>query len=153
MKIVLTKADTALKDCRLFLAKFSKQNNIPISVAGDLDLAIGELLSNILNYGYDSKKDIFISLELKLKEQVSLKEQVALKETKNPPLTKSIEGLLVDSGGDFDPSSYESKNQNAKSIEEQSIGGLGLVIAKKILASMSYQRKEDKNHLSFSLQF
>lgn len=151
VKIILKKPSTASKECHSFLKKFSKRNKIPNPTAMDLDLVLGELLSNILNYGYKkNNKEIFISLECELIES-----QLQKKQLTEPKINQEryIQGTLIDTGLQFNPTSFQSKTPEPTSIEKQPIGGLGLVIVKKILSSMAYQRKDDKNHLKFSIIF
>ena len=139
MKITLKKKTTAEKTLHHFIQVFSKKHQIPNSVSADLDLALGELINNIIKYGY-KKEEFFISAELKKESN------------QNNNSKQKIEGVLLDKGSHFNPLSCTSKNQKAMSLKERPIGGSGLIIVKKIL-SLSYQRKNNTNQLKFYMLY
>ena len=143
MKINLKKKTTAEKTLHYFIQSFSKKHQIPSSVSADLDLALGELINNIIKYGY-KKEEFFISVELKKESNQNNDSQQKTKQ--------KIKGVLLDKAAPFNPLSYTSKNQTAMSLKEHPIGGSGLIIAKNIL-SLSYQRKNNTNQLKFYMVY
>ena len=130
MKIELKNKSGAGKKLSQFLKKFGEQNQISSRILSDLDLALGELLNNILNYGYKGNENIFIEISC---EKVG----------------SNIKGFLRDDGLSFNPMDFEIQDSSSMSLQERKMGGLGLSIAGHILSFTNYERKEDKNKLEF----
>lgn len=62
----------------------------------------------------------------------------------------SVRLEFEDNGVAFDPLAQEDPDITA-SLDERSVGGLGIYMAKQMTDSISYQRKDDRNVLSMSL--
>jgi len=130
MKIKLEKRSVAGKELSQFLKTFAKDNEISLPVLLELDLALGELLSNILTYGYKKTENIFIEITCEKRDSY-------------------IKGSLRDGGLPFNPLDSKVQDSSSMSLQEREIGGLGLSIADTLLVFTSYHRKDDKNHLEF----
>ena len=88
-----------------------------------LDLALEEMATNIIKYGYDE------------------------------PGTRTIEisvGLVLsDDGHEFNP--LEAQAPAEAGIEERDIGGMGIYLTRNLVRSMEYERKENRNVLSICI--
>ena len=128
MQILLKNNIEAIDRLNLFLKEFFAKYNIPKNTLSEIDLALGELILNVIKYGYKEKQNSSISLNCEVKES-------------------KITLVLTDEGKAFNPLEYKIKNQPAQ-LEDKTIGGLGIMIAKKSMDDISYQRKGNKNKLT-----
>jgi serine/threonine-protein kinase RsbW len=90
-------------------------------------LAVEELGTNILKYGYDDNAEHFIRLA-----------------------AFNIEGMfqicLEDDGHEFDPCQTPEPDPNL-GLQERKPGGWGLSLVRRLAAGMSYERREGRNLL------
>jgi anti-sigma regulatory factor (Ser/Thr protein kinase) len=93
----------------------------------DLNLALEEILTNIISYGYTDNREHEI--------RVSLSVQPG-------EVTAEVE----DDGRPFNPLEAPEPD-TAKSLEEKMIGGLGIHLVRKLTDGLEYQRQEEKNRL------
>jgi len=98
-----------------------------------VNLALEEMITNIIKYGYDDydSHDIDVSLEI---------------------LADEIVALIEDDGHEFDPLTQEKKDTAGTPIEEQEAGGLGIHLIKQLVGHMSYKREGEKNILEIRAQ-
>ena len=94
----------------------------------ETNLALDELFTNIISYGYSDKKIHHIRVTISLQ---------------NNELLFSIE----DDGMPFNPTEVEEPDLGC-TIEECKIGGLGIHLAKNLMDEVCYQRCKDKNILT-----
>jgi sigma-B regulation protein RsbU (phosphoserine phosphatase) len=92
-----------------------------------VDLALDELLSNIIFYGKIYEKKSYISITL-----INFPEGVALE--------------IVDEGIPFDPTQRPNVDIT-KMIENRDIGGLGIHFVKTFTAKMRYHHETGRNHV------
>ncbi len=116
-----------------FLQEIGKKYNISKLIISEIDLALGELLTNIINYGYIHKEDASIQIDFKIEKN-------------------KISFTLIDSGIAFNPLEHQFKDPT-KNIKEAPIGGLGIMVAKKSMDSLSYERKDNRNILKLVKNF
>ena len=95
----------------------------------NLNLALEELISNIIFYGFDDdgEHEINISFE---------KEKTLLKI------------LISDEGKEFNPFNVSVEEELDKSVEEREIGGLGIHFVKKLMDSFEYNRVNKINNIT-----
>ncbi len=127
MRIILQNKSESSDQLSLFLKKLGAKHNIPKNIISEVDLALGELVINIIKYGYKNKQNSFISLDGQIKGG-------------------KIVLLLKDKGRAFNPLKHKAQDQKTD-IEGQAIGGLGIAIAKKSMDSIFYERKDGANCL------
>jgi serine phosphatase RsbU (regulator of sigma subunit)/anti-sigma regulatory factor (Ser/Thr protein kinase) len=108
---------------------FSEQNRIPTSVRRKMNLVFDELLNNIISYAYsdDDEHDIEIGLKL---------------------LENRLMVSIVDDGIPFNPLNVDSPDIEL-SLGERKVGGLGVHLVRKVIDKVSYQRRIDKNMITF----
>ncbi len=105
-----------------FVASF----HLSPSVANALQLAIEELFTNAVSYGYAEGEQGRLRLSLDLKDGW-------------------VEVELEDDARPFDPL-VEGPTVNAQaSLEERGIGGLGIHLTRKLFDEFAYERRDDKN--------
>lgn len=112
---------------------FLKGQNIPGDVIYKTHLALEEMCTNIVKYGYDDSATHEIIIVLKLE-----------------PAQLTI--LIEDDGHEFDPLGSATPDLD-KPLAERPIGGLGIHLVKKSMSSISYERKGNLNVLEMVLRY
>lgn len=97
-----------------------------------VNLALEEMITNIIKYGYDDYENHEIDVSLEI-------------------LADEVVAVIEDDGHEFDPLSQE-KNGEAKELEDQEPGGLGIHLIKQLVGKMSYRREETRNILEIRAQ-
>ena len=110
------------------LEKFGQSMGLSQKCIFEANLALDELFTNIISYGFDDKTEHTIRITIFLQ---------------NDELVFNIE----DDGIPFNPTEAESPDLEC-SIEECRIGGLGIHLAKNLMDEVCYQRCNDKNILT-----
>jgi anti-sigma regulatory factor (Ser/Thr protein kinase) len=110
------------------LEKFGQSMGLSKKCIFEANLALDELFTNIISYGFDDKNEHTISITIALQ---------------NDDLVVNIE----DDGIPFNPTNAETPDLEC-SIEECRIGGLGIHLAKNLMDEVCYQRCKDKNLLT-----
>lgn len=114
------------------VAGFHERCAMPRHMAYAADLALEELLTNIIKYGYDDDRTHEISVLLHLDE----------------------EGLYIrleDDGHPFDPTATPEPDLSLPP-EERPIGGLGLSLVRKNFHLFQYQRVADHNRTELRMK-
>jgi anti-sigma regulatory factor (Ser/Thr protein kinase) len=109
------------------LLDFSQQNKVPHKINHALDLALDEILNNIINYGYEDHKEheILIQISLAAKELVL---------------------IIEDDGHPFNPLDVPVPDTES-SLNERTVGGLGLHLVKNIMDQVQYKYENNKNRI------
>jgi anti-sigma regulatory factor (Ser/Thr protein kinase) len=92
-----------------------------------LNLVLEEAFTNVVFYAYNDEKQHLIDLNFE----------------KNGEQLKIV---LTDDGSEYDPTQKLDPDFDLP-IEKRSVGGLGIFLIKKIMDTVEYQRKENKNYL------
>lgn len=107
---------------------FGLEANWPMDVVFKVNLALEEIVLNVMNYGHDGgMHEIEISL---------CAEENAL----------TIE--IVDDGRPFDPLNDAPIPDVNAELDERNIGGLGVHLVRKMMDDVRYRRAEGKNYLT-----
>lgn len=107
--------------------EFGARHQIEAQIVFNMNLALEEILTNVISYGYDDAGEHRIITRLSLERG---------------EWTAEVE----DDGKPFNP--LEAPEPDTKrSLEERAIGGLGIYLAKKIMDELEYRRNQDKNLL------
>lgn len=99
---------------------------VPLKIKMQLMVAADEIFANIVRYSHAT--------------QWSLKVEFA----EHP---KSVRLTFTDDGSAFDPLEVRDPD-TALSAEERTVGGLGILIVKKTMSPVTYQRKDGRNVLT-----
>ena len=124
LKNKLSELDTLCQN----LESFGESIGLSHKFIFETNLALDELFTNIISYGYSDKKVHTITVEISLQ---------------NNELLFRIE----DDGMPFNPTEVEEPDLGC-SIEECKIGGLGIHLAKNLMDEVCYQRCKEKNILT-----
>lgn len=108
---------------------FAEENDVPMATCLHVTLALDELVTNVISYGYDggAKGDRDIVVELVVKDG---------------ELTVALE----DDGRAFDPTSMPPPDIDAD-LEDRAIGGLGIHFVRNFMDSVDYNRTNGYNRL------
>jgi serine/threonine-protein kinase RsbW len=115
------------KLCR-HLEKFGQQFGLPKKFKLEINLALEELFTNIICYGFDDNCEHIISMTITLEN-----DELCI--------------CIVDDGIPFNPIKF-AVPEMSHSIEECKIGGLGIHIVRKLVDDIYYQRCDAKNVLT-----
>lgn len=101
----------------------------PLDLAFKVNLVLDELVVNVCSHAYDSDGGDH-KIEININSE---------------PDELSIE--IVDDGRPFDPLTEAPPPNLDASLEERTIGGLGLHLVQTMMDDLKYQRKDGRNHL------
>ena len=104
------------------------ERNLPEPMAFQFNLALDEILTNIISYGYLDQERHLIEIDLRREDG-------------------SLWVEIIDDGRPFDPLAAAAPDINA-SIEQRRIGGLGIHLVKTSMDAVAYRRESDRNHLT-----
>jgi len=108
------------------LAKLAVDWEISEKVAFSMNLALEEIVTNIIGYGYQGKEDYDIIIRFTL-EKTMLRIQIK------------------DGSPEFNPLDVKTPDNLDAAVEDRDIGGLGIHLVKKFTDDFSYRRSNNKN--------
>ncbi len=107
--------------------RFAAEHQLSADVVGDVQVALDEILTNILDYAYTDDADHKIRVLLRVMDNV-------------------LEATIEDDGVPFN--SLESGVPNTRApLRERKIGGVGLHFVKNLMSEVRYDRVGDRNRL------
>lgn len=109
--------------------EFMDSNDVPMNVSFAIDLALDELLTNVISYGFPDDAEHLIDVNVELSDA-------------------EVTVRLIDDGIPFNPLEQQEADTTL-SVDEREIGGLGIHLVKKTMSSIDYQRADNKNILVF----
>jgi anti-sigma regulatory factor (Ser/Thr protein kinase) len=112
-----------LKSVMATLAQFFDAHRVPHRAAYAANLAVDELVVNVIRYAYVDDDPHVIDLDLAIRGQ-----QIILR--------------IVDDGRPFDPRTGPALDLNA---EERQAGGMGLLLVLDMVDVLTYQRVDERN--------
>ena len=121
LKNALTELDSLFRH----VEQFGKYHGLPKKQIFQINLALDELFTNIVSYGFPDSNSHWIAFKLRLENN-----EVVIR--------------IEDNGIPFDPVAAPTSG-SAPPLENCKIGGLGLHIVKKMMDEIAYERREDKN--------
>ena len=95
-----------------------------------VNLAIEELVTNCIKYGYDDADEHTIEIMLSVADQ-------------------TLTMLVVDDGHAFDPLAATPPNLDLE-IEDRPIGGLGIHMLRELADSIAYERRDGTNRVTLT---
>ncbi len=107
---------------------FAKRENLSHEVGFAAKLALEELLTNTISYGYGDKSAQFIEIRLEVRG----------------------DHLIIrtaDDGMAFDPRTAKEPNTQS-SLKDREIGGLGVHLIKNLMDGFEYRHRDGKNHVT-----
>ena len=107
---------------------FGRDNNWPPDLTFQVNLVLEELWLNVVNHGHDGG---FHEVEIEL--------------------TSEAEALTIeitDDGKPFNPLNEAPAPDVTASLEDRSVGGLGLHLVRTLMDELRYRREGGRNHLT-----
>ncbi|MGH7929760.1 MAG: ATP-binding protein, partial [Candidatus Binatia bacterium] len=127
LEIKLTNQLSELERFSQTLTKFGQRHGLAPRVVHDLNLALEEILTNIVSYGYTDNREHEIKVRLSAQPG-------------------EVRAEVEDDGQPFNPLEAPEPD-TAQSLEERTIGGLGIHLARKLMDGLEYRRRAGKNLL------
>ncbi|HWE75533.1 MAG TPA: ATP-binding protein [Stellaceae bacterium] len=108
--------------------EFCANQAIPAACAFKLNVALEELLTNTISYGYDDGGSHEIAIDIAREGEAIVTE-------------------LSDDGHPFDPLNAPPPDLDS-AIEDRRIGGLGVHLVKTMMDDVTYAYRDGRNHVS-----
>ena len=124
LKSSLSELDRLCQNLETFGQKFGFSKKLIF----EINLALDELFTNIISYGFKDDDEHIIKITL-------------------TPEKDTLCLCIEDDGMPFNPIDFETPDVSC-SVEECKIGGLGIHIMKKLMDDVCYERCGDKNVLN-----
>ncbi|MBT8365908.1 MAG: ATP-binding protein, partial [Deltaproteobacteria bacterium] len=128
LKSSLSELDNLSQNLEYFGQKFGLSKKLIF----EINLALDELFTNIISYGFKDEKEHIIKVTLR-------------------PQNEELCLCIEDDGVPFNPTDFEIPDV-ACSVDNCKIGGLGIHIMRKLMDEICYQRCDDKNVLTLKKQ-
>ena len=127
-EIIIKNEIAELERVAVFVEEVSQLLSLDSETTMNLNLALEEVVSNVILYAYPQKmgEDITITAQLD---------------------GGTLVFTITDKGEEFDPTKVEEADVTLDA-EDRQIGGLGIFIVRNIMNEVTYQRLEGKNILT-----
>lgn len=112
---------------RNFFDDYSKENKLTEKTVHDIQMALDELLTNIVNYGYEGTDEHKIDVHFGIDDG-------------------ALKVEIVDDSKPYNILEREDPDISL-SVEDKPIGGLGVFLIKKLMSHVDYYTEDGKNHL------
>ncbi len=117
-----------LKQVNETFAGFAEANKFGVKVITAISMALDEIVTNIVSYGYDDSNEHTIEINIKLDgDYVTLE--------------------IIDDSRQFNPLKIPEADTESD-MDERAIGGLGLHLVKNLMDNIKYTYKNGKNCLT-----
>jgi len=107
---------------------FGREHDLEEEMIGDVRLALDEVITNIIQHGYEDAEEHSIDVDLELTPEY-------------------LNIRVEDDGKPFDPLQAVSADIETP-FEENEIGGWGIYLAKQVMDEISYRQKDGLNQLT-----
>lgn len=107
--------------------EFAAQHHLAREVVGDLQVALSEILTNIVDYGYTDDREHEIRVILGMSSNL-------------------VEATVEDDGVKFNPLESETPDVSAP-LHARRVGGLGIYFVKNLMSEVTYDRIGNRNRL------
>ncbi len=130
LNVTIVNELSELERVQTHLEQFGKEYNLDPGFIYKINLAIDELITNTISYGFTDDKQHHIKIIVTLVE-------------------KKLLATIEDDGKYFNPMEVPTPELD-QSIEERKIGGLGIYLTRQFTDELSYKRENGKNVISFT---
>lgn len=113
------------------LAPFLEAHTLPEPAVYTVELALEEMITNIIKYGYDDAAEHAISVRIEIRPS-------------------NLQITLQDDGHEFNPLTVPQPNITAP-MEQRCIGGMGIYLVRQMLSGITYQRRNGVNILNMQV--
>ena len=126
--IIIKNEIAELERVAVFVEEVSQLLSLDSETTMNLNLALEEVVSNVILYAYPQK----------------MGENIIIKASSDDNI---LVFTITDKGDEFDPTKVEDADITL-AAEDREIGGLGIFIVKNIMNEVTYQRLDGKNILT-----
>ena len=127
-EIIIKNEIAELERVAVFVEEVSQLLSLDSETTMNLNLALEEVVSNVILYAYPQK----------------MGENIIIKASSDDNI---LVFTITDKGDEFDPTKVEDADITL-AAEDRDIGGLGIFIVKNIMNEVTYQRLDGKNILT-----
>ena len=127
-EIIIKNEIAELERVAVFVEEVSQLLSLDSEKTMNLNLALEEVVSNVILYAYPQK----------------MGENIIIKASSDDNI---LVFTITDKGDEFDPTKVEDADITL-AAEDREIGGLGIFIVKNIMNEVTYQRLDGKNILT-----
>jgi anti-sigma regulatory factor (Ser/Thr protein kinase) len=114
------------------LANLIATHGISKAISWPMEVSLDEILANVVEHAFEGRSETgTVDVELRLDVGVE------------PPV---CEMMVVDDGPEFDPLSIAEPDPTV-GIERRPIGGVGLVLVRRLMDEVQYERRDGRNRL------
>lgn len=110
---------------------FFQANGLPADLAFTFNLALDEVVTNVISYAYDDGAEHQIEVRLGVEPD------------------GGISAAVIDDGVAYDPLSRPEPDTESP-LEERPVGGLGVHLVRSLMDRIEYRREGGRNRLEFS---
>ena len=128
LEIKLNNKVSELERFNQTLTEFGQHHGLAPRLVHDLNLALEEILTNIISYGYTDNREHEIKVRLSVQPG-------------------EVKAEVEDDGQPFNPLEAPEPD-TAQSLQERTIGGLGIHLVRKLMDNLEYKRQGDRNLLT-----
>ena len=125
MRIELSNSLEELKRVMAALEAFSESEALGLAATQAVELALDELLSNVISYGCPGPDQHVITVELYIEGD-------------------TLKLVVGDDGIPFNPFEQEDPDLGL-AVEEREPGGVGIYLVKKLMDEYAYERVDERN--------
>ena len=125
-KLVIKNNVSELERVNIYVEEIASEWNIPNNIIFNINLALEEIISNIIFYAFDDKSDHEILIEAKL-------------------FDNDLQILIEDDGKTFNLLEAPVYTDIDAGIEDRNIDGLGIHFTKTLKDNIHYKRENNKN--------
>ena len=129
--IVVPAAEDVLDEVQEFIGEELERSGCSDIAQSQIELAVEEIFVNIASYAYSPGRG-----EVKIRC-----------EAREDPIRVSIQ--FLDHGRPYDPLAKEDADTSVEALEERE-GGLGILLAKKVMDDVSYSYEKGENILTIT---
>ena len=116
-----------VRQIALLIDELGVARQLPAGAVTDMQVALDEVLTNIVNYGYSDGRAHDIRVRLTV-------------------TADALEAEVEDDGRPFDPLSIPPPDLGAP-LRERAVGGLGIYFARHLMSEVRYTLVDNRNHL------
>ena len=125
MRIEISNELNEISKVMSLVEKFSKLAELDLKIKQIAELALDELLTNIISYGYRDSNSHRITVEIEIDQQ-------------------ALQLIVIDDAIAFNPFEVKAPNLTS-SLENRDLGGLGVHLIKNTMDDYSYKRSDNQN--------
>lgn len=133
LQIVLKNDSYELGRLAAAFDEFADRHQVGDKARFQLQLCLEEMVLNVINYGFNDDGEHEIHVDFRF--------QIA---------SRTVTAEILDDGRKFDPLTQVPEPDTGASLEERTVGGLGVHFVRKFMDTASYDHSEGRNRLTLT---